>query len=94
MGSCGQKRTCGGMFSPSPFDSDWDMCETHAADLPHFSVIYRAQVDAGFSHRPVPETLAEAQDYSRKYLQGLPTIPGQVTVGPQVVGYFPSPSTK
>ena len=66
---CGNpKRTCGGMTSSGPGDSDWFSCDLHAADFPFFGKIYAAQIDAMFSHREVPNTREECVAYYDAHL--------------------------
>ena len=69
MATCGSTtRTCGGMTSSGPGDSDWYPCDTHAGDYPYFGVIYAAQVDAMFNLREVPATREACQAYAARYL--------------------------
>jgi hypothetical protein len=37
---CGWEKSCGGMFTDGPADSDWRPCVVHEVDLPRFGEIY------------------------------------------------------
>ena len=62
--NCGHpNRTCGGMTSSGPGDSDWFPCDLHAADSEFFGKIYAAQVAAMTLRQPVPNTREECIVY-------------------------------
>lgn len=61
--SCGRTETCGGQFSSGPGDSDWLICEEHAADATHFGTVYVAQVAALANGDTVPSSVQKCREY-------------------------------
>jgi len=88
MCDCGNTRTCGGMFTSGPGDSEWMPCDVHEADQPFFGQIYAAQTDALWSGRPIPATREEALAYCEKHLSTTDTST-EHTVGDGNIAIIP-----
>jgi hypothetical protein len=69
MASCGKPYTCGG-FVEAEDGEDYDECDEHKADRPHWRLVAAVRTDAVFYKRPQPVTLEDCQTYAAEYLKG------------------------